>query len=307
MITLILFRKVRVSHGAPPSLPQALHHAAVERIVRGHLCYGNMQHIVQSLEDTEPEGDLRQLRVSRLHQPQYHIRVIDIVGEYSGEPVLVSGIAVRTIKYMIRLSRNARDAGDRCSPSVSSFTSRWKSSFSAPWYRRSSLRGASEVPSENLLPGSPVPLPPARRYSVKYCRLCRFHLCRPALRAFRSFRLPRTAAHTYRHPRSHRCPRIPRMLRRPVPVRSSSQKRDLRSPCGRRGYAGHFPPAGHIAPGCHRWSRHRSAGSPALRISLCPQAFHAAGQIRYDIVHRHDHADQRLLGYTTVHCLFSYT
>ena len=46
MITLILFRKIRVSHSAPPSLPQALHDAAVERIVPGHLCYGNMQHVV---------------------------------------------------------------------------------------------------------------------------------------------------------------------------------------------------------------------------------------------------------------------
>ena len=83
MITLILFRKVRVSHGAQPSLPQALHDAAVERIVPGHLCYGNMQHVVQSLEDTETEGDLRQLRVSLLHQPQYHIRDNDVLREHT--------------------------------------------------------------------------------------------------------------------------------------------------------------------------------------------------------------------------------
>ena len=112
MITLILFRKVRVSHGAPPSLPQALHDAAVERIIPGHLCYGNMQHVVQSLEDAEPEGDLRQLRVSRLHQPQYHIRVIDVVREHSGEAVFISGVAVRTVKYVISLTRNARDPGN---------------------------------------------------------------------------------------------------------------------------------------------------------------------------------------------------
>ena len=112
MITLILFRKVRVSHGAQPSLPQALHDAAVERIVPGHLCYGNMQHVVQSLEDTETEGDLRQLRVSRLHQPQYHIRVIDVVREHSGEAVFISGVAVRAVKDMIGLARNARDPGN---------------------------------------------------------------------------------------------------------------------------------------------------------------------------------------------------
>ena len=38
------------------------------------------------------------------------------------------------------------------------------------------------------------------------------------------------------------------------------------------------------------------SGKPALEV------FEEA-----NIVHRHDHADQRLLGYTTVHCLFSYT
>ena len=112
MITLILFRKVRVSHGAPPSFPQVLHDAAVERIVPSHLCYGNMQHVVQSLEDTEPEGDLRQLRVSRLHQPQYHICVIDVVREHSGEAVFISGVAVRAVKYVISLTRNARDPGN---------------------------------------------------------------------------------------------------------------------------------------------------------------------------------------------------
>ena len=71
-----------------------------------------MQHVVQSLEDTETEGDLRQLRASRLHQPQYHIRVIDVVREHSGEAVFISGVAVRTVKYVISLTRNARDPGN---------------------------------------------------------------------------------------------------------------------------------------------------------------------------------------------------
>lgn len=42
VVTFVFRSKPGISHGAPPSLPQALHDAAVERIVPGHLCYGNM-------------------------------------------------------------------------------------------------------------------------------------------------------------------------------------------------------------------------------------------------------------------------
>ena len=113
MITLVLFGKPGIFHGSPPAVTQVTHHPAVECVVPGHLGDRDVQQIIQPLEDPKPECDFRQLRIFFIHQCKHHVRIVDIVGEYSGEPVLVSGIAVRTIKYMIRLSGNACNPRNR--------------------------------------------------------------------------------------------------------------------------------------------------------------------------------------------------
>ena len=75
-----------------------------------------MQQVIQSLEDAKAECNLRKFLILRpgiRHQLLHHICIVHIVCVDSGKSGLLSGIAVRAIKHMVRLSGNADNARDR--------------------------------------------------------------------------------------------------------------------------------------------------------------------------------------------------
>ena len=93
-------------------MAQIFYHIAVENIVSGHLRDGDVQQIIQTLEYSKAKCDLCELWIFFLYQLQYHVRIVDVVREHSGEAVFISGIAVRAVKDMIGLARNACDPGN---------------------------------------------------------------------------------------------------------------------------------------------------------------------------------------------------
>ena len=92
VVTFVFGSKPGISHGSPPAVAQIFYHIAVENIFSGHLRDGDVQQIIQTLEYSKAKCDLCELWIFFLYQLQYHVRIVDVVREHSGEPVFISGV-----------------------------------------------------------------------------------------------------------------------------------------------------------------------------------------------------------------------